>query len=333
MSKSAGNVMAPQDVIKQNGAEILRLWVAAQDYQEDLRISPQILKQLIEGYRKIRNTCRYLLSNIYDYDPSNPSHQIEIDQLPELDRWALMRLNKLIHNVRQGYDQFDFRQIVHELDYFCSVDMSATYFDILKDRMYTFPTNSPLRRGSQMVLYTIVTSLAQLMAPILSFTAEDVWDVLPGKNTEQEPKPSVHLETFPEVVPIKDQEALEAQWKELLAIRTLVLGALEQQRREKVIGSSLEARVVLHATPDRAGFLQRYEQDLPTLFIVSQVTVEEVETISTEGHLAADAALGVSVNATKADDEKCERCWNYRPTVGVHSEHPTLCDRCVEAVS
>ncbi len=238
MSKSAGNVMAPQDVIKQNGAEILRLWVAAQDYQEDLRISPQILKQLIEGYRKIRNTCRYLLSNIYDYDPSNPSHQIEIDQLPELDRWALMRLNKLIHNVRQGYDQFDFRQIVHELDYFCSVDMSATYFDILKDRMYTFPKNSPLRRGSQMVLYTIVTSLAQLMAPILSFTAEDVWDVLPGKNTEQEAKPSVHLETFPDVVPIKDQEALEAQWKELLAIRTLVLGALEQQRREKVIGSS-----------------------------------------------------------------------------------------------
>lgn len=333
MSKSAGNVVAPQDVIKQNGAEILRLWVAAQDYQEDLRISPQILKQLIEGYRKIRNTCRYLLSNIYDYDPSNPSHQIEIDQLPELDRWALMRLNKLIHNVRQGYDEFDFRQIVHELDYFCSVDMSATYFDILKDRMYTFPKNSPLRRGSQMVLYTIVTSLAQLMAPILSFTAEDVWDVLPGKNTEQEAKPSVHLETFPDVVPIKDQEALEAQWKELLAIRTLVLSALEQQRREKVIGSSLEAQVVLHASPDRARFLQRYEQDLPTLFIVSQVTVEEVETISADGSLAVDSSLGVSVNVTKADGEKCERCWNYRPTVGVHSEHPTLCDRCVEAVS
>ena len=333
MSKSAGNVLAPQDVIKQNGAEILRLWVAAQDYQEDLRISPQILKQLIEGYRKIRNTCRYLLSNIYDYDPSNPSHQIEIDQLPELDRWALMRLNKLIHNVRQGYDEFDFRQIVHELDYFCSVDMSATYFDILKDRMYTFPKNSPLRRGSQMVLYTIVTSLAQLMAPILSFTAEDVWDVLPGKNTEQEAKPSVHLETFPDVVPIKDQEALEAQWKELLAIRTLVLSALEQQRREKVIGSSLEAQVVLHASPDRARFLQRYEQDLPTLFIVSQVTVEEVETISADGSLAVDSSLGVSVNVTKADGEKCERCWNYRPTVGVHSEHPTLCDRCVEAVS
>ena len=240
-----------------------------------------------------------------------------------------MRLNKLIHNVRQGYDEFDFRQTVHELDYFCSVDMSATYFDILKDRMYTFPKNSPLRRGSQMVLYTIVTSLAQLMAPILSFTAEDVWDVLPGKNTEQEAKPSVHLETFPDVVPIKDQEALEAQWKELLAIRTLVLSALEQQRREKVIGSSLEAQVVLHASPDRARFLQRYEQDLPTLFIVSQVTVEEVETISADGSLAVDSSLGVSVNVTKADGEKCERCWNYFLESAQTTEQANICPRCV----
>lgn len=333
MSKSAGNVVAPQDVIKQYGAEIIRLWVAAQDYQEDLRISEQILKQLAEQYRKIRNTCRYLLSNIYDYDPLNPAHQIEIDQLPELDRWALMRLNKLNHNVRQGYTDFAFRQIVHELDYFCSVDMSATYLDILKDRLYTFPKESRLRRGSQMVLFKIVTSLAQLMAPILSFTAEDVWDVLPGKTKEQQAAGSVHVATFPEVIPIKDPEALEAQWKELLAIRAIVLGALEQQRRDKVIGSSLEARVVLQVTPNRHRFLQPYEQDLPTLFIVSQVAVTESDTILIEGHLAADVTLGLSVDVTKASDEKCERCWNYRPTVGGHAEHPTLCDRCIEAVS
>jgi len=333
MSKSAGNVVAPQNVIKQYGAEILRLWVAAQDYQEDLRISEQILKQLAEAYRKIRNTCRYLLSNIYDYDPLNPSHQIEIDQLPELDRWALMRLNKLNHSVRQGYHEFAFRQIVHELDYFCSVDMSATYLDILKDRLYTFPKESPLRRGSQMVLFKIVTSLAQLMAPILSFTAEDVWDVLPGKTKEQQTAGSVHVATFPEVLALQDSEGLEAQWKELLAIRTLVLGALEQQRRDKVIGSSLEARVVLQATPDRHTFLQRYEHDLPTFFIVSQVILSKCESISSEGHLAADATLGISVDVAKAEDEKCERCWNYRPTVGAHAEHPTLCERCVEAVS
>jgi len=333
MSKSAGNVVAPQDVIKQYGAEILRLWVAAQDYQEDLRISQQILKQLAEQYRKIRNTCRYLLSNIYDYDPANPSHQIEIAQLPELDRWALMRLNKLNHNVRKGYKDFAFRQIVHELDYFCSVDMSATYLDILKDRLYTFPKESPLRRGSQMVLYKIVTNLAQLMAPILSFTAEDVWDVLPGKTKENQAEASVHVATFPEMITIQDPERLEAQWKDLLDIRTLVLGALEQQRREKVIGSSLEAQVILQATPDRYRFLQQYEQDLPTLFIVSHVCLTECESISNQGHLAADVTLGISVDVTKAGDEKCERCWNFRPTVGIQAAHPTLCERCIEAIS
>ena len=331
MSKSAGNVVAPQDIIKQYGAEILRLWVAAQDYQEDLRISQQILKQLVEQYRKIRNTCRYLLSNIYDYDSNDPSHQFEINQLPELDRWALIRLNKLIVNVRKGYNEFDFRQVVHELDYFCSVDMSSTYLDILKDRMYTFHKDSPLRRGSQMVLYKIVTSLAQLMAPILSFTAEDVWNVLPGKTKEN--GISVHLEIFPEVAVLKDQEVLESQWKELLEIRVLVLGALEQQRRDKVIGSSLESRVILLATPDRYRFLLHYEQDLPTFFIVSQVTLKEVEKIWIEDHLAADASLGVSVDVTKAMGEKCERCWNYLPTVGAQSKHLTLCHRCVEAVS
>ena len=184
-----------------------------------------------------------------------------------------------------------------------------------------------------MVLSKIVTSLAQLMAPILSFTAEDVWDALPGKTKDQPGGASVHVGIFPEAVSLQDPEGLEAQWKELLAIRTIVLGALEQQRREKVIGSSLEARVVLQTTPDRYRFLQQYQQDLPTLFIVSQVTVEECETISITGHLAADPALGISVDVTKADDEKCERCWNYRPTVGTQPQLPTLCDRCIEAVS
>ena len=333
MSKSAGNVVAPQDVIQQYGAEILRLWVAAQDYQEDLRISEQILKQLVESYRKIRNTCRYLLGNLYDYDPSDPSHHIEVGELPELDRWALMRLNKLIRTVRQGYDEFDFRQIVHELDYFCSVDMSATYLDMLKDRLYTAPKESPLRRGSQMVLFKIVSSVAQLMAPILSFTAEDVWNVLPGTNKEQASMSSVHLEMFPDVLSLQEQEVLESQWKELLAIRLLVLSALEHQRREKVIGAALEARVILHATTERHRFLQNYQQDLPMFFIVSQVTVKETHTIFTDRHLAADTTLGIGVDVVRAAGQKCERCWNYQPAVGTHSEHPTLCDRCVEAVS
>ncbi len=331
MSKSAGNVVAPQDVIKQHGAEILRLWVAAQDYQEDLRISSQILTQLVEAYRKIRNTCRYLLSNVYDFDPHNPAHQVEIAQLPELDRWALLRFNNLISQVRKGYDTFDFRQIVHELDYFCSVDMSATYLDILKDRLYTFAPDSPLRRGSQMVLFRIVTGLAQLMAPILSFTAEDVWDAVPCR--EPSPDDSVHLSTFPDPAAIPDEAELDANWKRLLAIRTVVLSALEEQRREKIIGSSLEARVVLNVMPAVHEFLQAYERELPTLFIVSQVALHPTGNPAGERQLASDEALGMSVNVVKAEGEKCERCWNYRDAVGSAPEHPTLCDRCLEAVA
>lgn len=331
MSKSAGNVVSPQDVIKQHGAEILRLWVAAQDYQEDLRISSQILTQLVEAYRKIRNTCRYLLSNVYDFAPHDPAHQVEISHLPELDRWALLRFNNLISQVRKGYETFDFRQIVHELDYFCSVDMSATYLDILKDRLYTFRADSPLRRGSQMVLFQIVTGLAQLMAPVLSFTAEDVWDAVPGR--EPSPDDSVHLSTFPEPAAIPGEAELDANWKQLLAIRTVVLSALEEQRREKIIGSSLEARVVLNVVPALHEFLQAYERELPMLFIVSQVVLHPTENPAGERQLANDEALGMSVNVVKAEGEKCERCWNYRDAVGSVPEHPTLCDRCIEAVT
>ena len=344
MSKSAGNVVSPQDVIKQYGADILRLWVAAQDYQEDLRISPQIIKQLVEAYRKIRNTCRYLLSNIYDFEPENPAHQVAIEDLPELDRWALMRFNNVIRRVRKGYETFAFRQIVHELDYFCSVDMSATYLDILKDRLYTFPKNSPVRRGSQMVLFQIVTGLAQLMAPILSFTAEDVWDVLPSGGGGAAARDSVHLSTFPEPVGLDDQEALETRWKELLAIRTAVLLVLERHRQDKIIGSSLEARVVFKALSDRHTFLQRYEKDLPMLCIVSQVALSEVpelpDTHEAGEEMGVDAEggqnipeLGINIRVEKITDGKCERCWNYRPSVGCDARHPTLCERCIKAVT
>jgi len=331
MSKSAGNVVAPQDVIKQYGAEILRLWVAAQDYQEDLRISPQIIKQLAEAYRKVRNTCRYMLSNIYDYDPA--VHARSMDELPELDRWALIRLNKLIRNVRQGYEQFDFRQIIHELDYYCSVDMSSTYLDILKDRLYTFPKNSALRRGSQMVLATSVVALAKLMAPILSFTAEEVWQMVPEKVKAREELPSIHMANFPEPVAVRDQQAVEANWKTLLAIRTVVQGALEQQRREKVIGSSLEGHVVIEALPERLAFLEPYEPDLPALYIVSRVQLRTVDSIVKDKYLVSDGELGLGVTVTKAEGVKCERCWNYRSSVGSRPEHPTLCDRCLEAVA
>ena len=198
MSKSAGNVVAPQDVIKQSGAEILRLWVSAQDYREDLRISQEILNHLIEAYRKIRNTSRFLLSNLYDFDPSR--HRVPYAQLPELDRWALMRLGELIPRVRKSYEDCEFHTIFHALNNFCSVDLSAVYLDILKDRLYTFRADSPLRRGSQTVLYEIMLAMTKLMAPILSFTAEEIWRVLvcPNSGRSRQRRACI-LTPFPEV--------------------------------------------------------------------------------------------------------------------------------------
>ena len=328
MSKSAGNVVTPQEVIKQSGAEILRLWVASQDYQEDLRISQDILKQLIDAYRKIRNTCRFMLSNIYDFDPT--VDRVPYEQLSEVDQWAMMRLGHFITNVRTGYETYEFRQIIHEIDYFCSVHMSATYLNILKDRLYTFPKNSPWRRGSQTVLLDIVTALAKLMAPILSFTAEEIWRALPRHDEEH--TESVHLGAFPQSDPRWVKAKLQEAWDYLLAVRGVVQGALETQRRDKVIGSSLEAKVTLLADSPHYEILKRYEDDLPMLWIVSQAEVKKAKAGSTEKVDAFDEALGISVEVGKAEGEKCERCWNFRSAVGADALHPTLCDRCLEAV-
>jgi isoleucyl-tRNA synthetase len=318
MSKSAGNVVAPQDVIKQSGAEILRLWVAAQDYREDLRISPEILTQLVEAYRKIRNTCRFLLSNLYDFDPT--LHRVPFEQLPELDRWALSRLGELIPRVRRAYEEFEFHAIFHALNNFCSVDLSAVYLDILKDRLYTFRKDSPLRRGSQTVLFDVLVALTKLMAPVLSFTAEEIWRMLPEGARGQGTIPSVHLASFPGSDPRWADAELTQRWERLLEVRTTVQAALEAQRREKVIGSSLEAQVVLQAEAGLLEFLKPYQEELPSLFIVSQVS------------LTSSDGKGLQVDVRKAPGNKCERCWNYRPAVGTFPEHPTLCDRCVEAV-
>jgi len=322
MSKSAGNVVAPQDVIKQSGAEILRLWVAAQDYREDIRISPEILTHLIEAYRKIRNTCRFLLSNLYDFDPEKD--RIPYGQLPELDRWALHRLSELIQRVRTSYDEFEFHTIFHALNNFCSVDLSAVYLDILKDRLYTFRADSPLRRGSQTVLFEIVVAMTKLMAPVLSFTSEEIWRTLVAQPGGQLGVSSVHLSTFPEVDAQWQDAVLAQRWERLLEVRVAVQAALEDQRREKVIGSSLEADVQIKANSERYEFLQKYEIDLPTFFIVSRIGLKEVHNLPQK----PDFLVAVS----KASSQKCERCWNYREAVGKDLTHPTLCDRCVEAV-
>ena len=330
MSKSAGNVVTPQEIMKQSGAEILRLWVASQDYQEDLRISQDILKQLIDAYRKIRNTCRFLLSNTYDFDPSQ--HRVPYDQLSRIDQWALMKLDRLITAVRKAYQDFEFRQAVHEIDYFCSVEMSATYLDILKDRLYTFPKNSQLRRGSQTVILDVIVALAKVMAPILSFTSEEIWRTFPDSMRQHPDTPSVHLSTFPQADPCWKNAEIEQDWSYLLPVRTLVQGALEKERRDKVIGSSLEGTVVLYATAEKYDILKKYENDLAMLFIVSQVQVTQASVGTSEGHEAFDEELGIMVDVRKAESQKCERCWNYRTAVGTNVQHPTLCDRCIEAV-
>jgi isoleucyl-tRNA synthetase len=329
MSKSAGNVVAPQDVIKKSGAEILRLWVASQDYREDLRISQEILNQLVEVYRKIRNTCRFMLSNLYDFNPD--AHRVPFDQLPELDRWALLKLYNLVETVKKSYEDFDFRQIIHELDYFCAVYMSTVYLDILKDRLYTFRADSPLRRGSQTVLFDIVVAMTKLMAPVLSFTAEEIWRALRPQLGEGGHK-SVHLAMFPETNPEWADKKLAQRWEYLLSVRTVVQAALERKRNDKTIGASLEAKVTLRAVPEKHSLLLKYEQDLLPLFIVSQVELQKTSELSFENSLALDASLEISVNIDRADGLKCERCWNYRPAVGTFKDHPTLCDRCVEAV-
>jgi isoleucyl-tRNA synthetase len=320
MSKSAGNVVAPQDVIKQSGAEILRLWVSAQDYREDLRISQEILNHLIEAYRKIRNTSRFLLSNLYDFDPAK--HRVPYARLPELDRWALLKLGELIPKVKTSYEDCEFHAIFHALNNFCSVDLSSVYLDILKDRLYTFRADSPLRRGSQTVLFEIMMAMTTLMAPILSFTAEEIWRVLAMQIPGGLGGKSVHLASFPEADPAWMDRELDTRWERLLACRSQVQGVLEASRREKVIGSSLEASVQIEADAETHQFLKPYEQDLATIFIVSQVALKQ----GTSGQ------TGLQVSVQKSQAAKCERCWNYRDAVGKQADHPTLCDRCLEAI-
>lgn len=320
MSKSAGNVVAPQDVIKQSGAEILRLWVAAQDYKDDLRISPAILSQQVEVYRKIRNTCRFILSNLYDFDPV--LHRVSFDQLPELDRWTLAKLHHLVDVVTTSYEQFDFRQIIHELDYFCTVNLSAIYLDILKDRLYTFHKDSRVRRSSQTVLCDVLVTFAKLIAPILSFTADEIWRMLPEGIRKDAGADSVHLAMFPEDCSVWADGQLVERWERLLKYRTQVQGVLEEARREKMIGSSLEADVHIEADDEAFQFLRRYESDLSTICIVSKVTL-------TQSPKSGDS---LRVTVAKSQAGKCERCWNYREAVGRDAGHPTLCDRCLEAI-
>jgi isoleucyl-tRNA synthetase len=322
MSKSMGNVVAPEDVIKKLGADILRLWCAAQDYRDDNRISQEILNRVAEAYRRIRNTCRYLLANLHDFNPATET--IPFEQLPELDRWALHQLELLKERVLTAYQELEFHVIYQEINAFCAVEMSAFYLDILKDRLYTSPANSHDRWAAQTVMYRILDNLLRLLAPLLSFTADEAWAYLPGEH-----EASVHLAAFPRLTPEVKDDALVQRWERIMKIRAEVLKALEQARVAKTIGLSLDAAVTLAAQGELREFLEGYAADLPTILIVSQVRLLDA---LEGGGLVAEGVEGLQIAVAAARGEKCERCWHYSEQLGTDSNHPTICPTCAEAV-
>jgi isoleucyl-tRNA synthetase len=320
MSKSAGNVIAPDEVIRKLGADVLRLWVAAEDYKDDIKISNEILKRLADAYFRIRNTFRFLLGNLYDFNPAKD--RIAYQELEEIDRWALHRLQKLISRVREAYERFEFHVVYHSVQNFCAVEMSALYFDILKDRLYTFSARSGGRRSAQTALYEILKGLTSLMAPILSFTAEEVWKYIPGESGKAE---SVHLTPFPPLEKEYLDEALDNRWQQIWEIRAVANKALEEARKKKVIGLSLDAQVHLHLPEKIYEFLQPFQKDLKSIFIVSSVTLRPLTS-------ATKDEKEVRAEVLPAEGGKCERCWNYDISVGAHKEHRTICQRCIEAI-
>ncbi len=322
MSKSVGNVVAPDEVIKKFGAEILRLWVAAQDYRDDIRISQEILQRLSDAYRRIRNTARYILGNIHDFDPARDS--VADADLLEIDRWALGKLEELVARVERSYEEYEFHVLYHAVHNFCSVEMSAFYLDVLKDRLYVSPAQSPARRSAQTAMYRILDALTRLIAPVLSFTAEEIWGVLPGEREE-----SVHLARFPRFDSSLLDAALNGRYEKLLAVRSDVSKALELARNAKLIGHSLDARVLLEAPAGQwQELLEGYRDELAALFIVSQVELAE----GLDDAVAGEEVSGLKIRIEKAQGEKCERCWNYATTVGENGAHPTICHRCSAAL-
>ncbi|MEZ4598244.1 MAG: isoleucine--tRNA ligase [Syntrophotaleaceae bacterium] len=323
MSKSMGNVVAPDEVIKKFGAEILRLWVAAQDYRDDIRISQEILQRLSDAYRRIRNTARYILGNIHDFDPARDS--VADGELLEIDRWALGKLEELVARVERAYEEYEFHVLYHAVHNFCSVEMSSFYLDVLKDRLYVSPKKGLARRSAQTAMYRILDALTRLMAPVLSFTAEEIWEHMPG-----EKEYSVHLARFPRFDSRLLDSALDGRYDDLLAVRSDVSKALELARNAKLIGHSLDALVMLQAPEGKwADLLRSYRNELATLFIVSQVELVELADDAVSGEEVA----GLRIRIEKARGEKCERCWNYATTIGEDRGHPSICHRCSAALA
>ncbi|HKY08864.1 MAG TPA: isoleucine--tRNA ligase [Candidatus Binatia bacterium] len=330
MSKSLGNVIAPQEIIKKSGAEILRLWVAAEDFREDVRISDEILNRLVEAYRRLRNTARFLISNLYDFDPREDS--ILLSDLDEMDRWILQRTDNVLSRCRQAYDRYEFHAVYHTLNNFCAVELSAQYLDIVKDRLYCEGTKSPTRRAAQTTLYRILDVLVHLMAPIVSFTAEEIWGYMPDQESRP---PSVFLSLMPEPDSSFADAELAEKWDRIFRERGEVLKALEQARTAGIIGHSLDAKTTFAPrNGDRGSILMELSKNdrsrLQDLLIVSQVGA--IFNAADSGSGYDSELLQCRIVVSKAEGAKCERCWKYDPDVGKDSLHPTVCRRCASVL-
>ncbi|WP_407383203.1 isoleucine--tRNA ligase [Ruminococcus sp.] len=312
MSKSLGNGISPQEVMKQYGADVLRLWVASSDYQSDISISRDILKQMSEAYRKIRNTARYILGNLSDFDPEKD--MVETSALTPIDKWAVVKLNELIEKCLNAYDRFEFHQVYHSIHKFCVVDMSNFYLDVLKDRLYTEKAASPARRAAQTAIYLILDALTRMLAPILAYTADEIWRYLPHRAADD--KANILFNEMPKPVAVEIADDFIATWDRIHDLRDTVKKSLETVIKEKTVKTSLETCITLTASGEEYDFIESVLPELKAVFIVSDVKLVKAEA----GELA--------VEVKKAEGEKCERCWAYATTVGADPAHPTLCARC-----
>jgi isoleucyl-tRNA synthetase len=325
MSKSLGNVIAPSEVIDRYGAEILRLWVSATDYREDIRISENILKQLSDAYRRIRNTSRFMLGNLFDFDPK--ADTVAYDAMPQIDRFALHKLQGLIRKTLKAYDQYEHHIIYHALHNYCTLDLSAFYLDVLKDRLYTAPPKSVARKSAQTVMYFLLDSLVRIMAPLLPFTAEEIWEHMPAHDNKT---PSVHLALLPEVNSQWQDEPLAQKWETILKVRAEVTKAMEEARARKQVGHPLDAAVTISVKQELYDLLQPYAEDLRFIFIVSSVSLLQDKNL--DSSFVSEKIEGLSIKIETAAGEKCERCWVHETSVGSDSKHPTICQRCRQAL-
>lgn len=327
MSKSVGNTVVPSDVIKLYGADILRLWCASVDYREDVKISDNILKQMAEAYRRVRNTARYILGNSNDFDPN--TDKVPYEQLMEIDKWALNKLEILKRKVTENYDRYEFYNLFQDIHYFAGIDMSAFYLDIIKDRLYTEGTNSIERRAAQTVMTEILVTLTKMITPILSFTSEEIWETLPEVLKDSE---SVLLTDWYEENDQYLNPEIENKWIEIIKVRKEANKILEKARQgeNRIIGNSLDAKVILHSTDaEIQKFLVENREKLELALIVSEVEIAEN---ADDSFVKGEEAQDLYIKVLHADGEKCERCWKYSTELGKDSEHPTLCPRCASVL-